>query len=138
MHMQKFPDEKLWPRLLSRKLGGPAMNDFVAWYDILSKIDVDYILDHGTLKDAPTAGPKVTAEVAARMAEFAAVFAVADRINKKLSPNHKGLETFCLGLAPELQVAFLLQLQEKVKNAFRKSYPNAAGQIMGNIIKDSA
>lgn len=137
-HMQYFPDPKGWKRLIERKLGVPAANDFMAWYNILSKIDVDYILEHGELKGQPSADPKTPPEVAKKMAEFAAVFAVTDHLNKKISPNHKGLEKFCLELSPELQVAFLLQLQEPVKRAFRNNYTKAAGTIMGNIIKDSA
>lgn len=136
LHMSMFPDISTWKRLLERKLGTPTANDFWSWHTILSKIDVDYILENGTLKGTPS-DPKVPAEVAKKMAEFAAVFAVTDRLNKKISPNHKGLEKFCTDLAPELRVAFLLQLQEKVKTEFRRHYTKAAGLIMGTIIKDS-
>lgn len=138
LHLQEFPDPKGWGRLLERKLGTPAMNDFMSWYHILSQVDVEHILDQGTLKGKPKGQSKMSEEVAAKMAEFAAVFAVTDRLNKRISGNHAGLEKFCLGLSHELQVAFLLQLQAGTKSAFRNHYPKAAGSIMGNIIKDSA
>ncbi len=137
LQMYEYPDDKDWKRLLERKLGVPAANDFWAWYQILRNIDVDYILDQGVLREPPKHDAKTPAEVAQKMAEFAAVFAVTDRLNKKISPNHKGLEKFTMSLAEELRVAFLLQLREEVKREFRKHYKDAAGKIMGTIIKDS-
>lgn len=137
LHMQMFDDPTTWKRLLERKLGTPTANDFWSWYTILSKVDVDYILENGELNGAPKGDKNTPPEVAKKMAEFAAVFAVTDRLNKKMRSDHKGLEKFATELSPELRVAFLLQLQDKVKTEFRTHYKKAAGTIMGTIIKDS-
>jgi len=136
-HMEIFPDPKGWRAMLSRKLGEGAANDFWVWYTILRSIDVDYILDHGHLREPVKGSDKMPVEVAEKMGEFAAVFAIVDRLNTKLKPNHAGLEKFIDGLSPELRVAFLLQLKDSTKREFRKSYTAAANQIMGGIIKDS-
>ena len=139
LHMQQFQDPKGWKGMLERKLGIPAANDFWGWYTILRLIDVDHLLDTGTLKEpVRPVDSKMPAEVAEKMGEFAAVFAVVDRLNQRIKPNHAGLEKFINGLSPELRVAFLLQLRESTKREFRKHYAAAAGKIMGGIIKDSA
>ena len=136
LHMQEFTDPKGWKSMLSRKLGDGAANDFWSWYTILRKIDVDHILDHGKLKEPVSGHDKLPAEVAQKMGEFAAVFAVVDRLNQKIKPSHAGLEKFVDSLSPELRVAFLLQMKESAKREFRKHYSGAAGQIMAGIIKD--
>jgi hypothetical protein len=136
LHMQEFTDPKGWKSMLSRKLGDAAANDFWSWYTILRKIDVDHILDHGKLKEPVSGHDKLPAEVAQKMGEFAAVFAVVDRLNQKIKASHGGLEKFVDGLSPELRVAFLLQMKEATKREFRKHYAGAAGQIMAGIIKD--
>lgn len=138
LHMQTFKDPKGWKGMLERKLGVGAANTFWAWYTILRKIDVDYILDFGSLKDPVVGTDKMPKEVAEKMSEFAAVFAVADRLNQKIKSNHGGLEKFVDGLSPELRIAFFLQLRDVTKREFRKHYTAAASQIMGGIIKDSA
>lgn len=138
VHMQIFSDPKGWKRMLEHKIGTPAANDFWSWYTILRKIDVDYILDNGTLKDRITGNDKMPAEVAEKMGEFAAVFAVVERLNQKIKAGYAGLEKWIDELSPELRVAFLLQLRENTKREFRRHYGKAAGVIMGGIIKDSA
>jgi len=139
LHMMEFPDPKTWLRTLTRKIGQGAANDFWAWYTVLSKVDVDYILEHGTFKEPiKSDNPKTPLEVVQKMAEFAAVFAVTDRLNKKMSPKYSGLETFIASLAPELRVAFLLQMRDGTKREFRNFYPKASGKIMGTIIKDAS
>lgn len=138
LHMKEFQDPKRWKKMLERKLGVAAANDFWAWYTILRNIDVDFILDNGHLKEKVVGYDKMPAEVAEKMGEFAAVFAIVDRLNTKIKSNHTGLEKFIDGLSPELRVAFLLQLKEQTKREFRKHYQAAAGKIMGGIIKDSA
>ncbi len=137
LHMFEYDSPDLWKRTIERKLGTPVANDFWSWYTILSKIDVDYILEHGTLKESPEVREGMTAEVAQKMAEFAAVFAITDRLNKKIRDDHTGLEKFTTNLSPELRVAFLLQLHDSVKTKFRKYYKTAAGKIMATVIKDS-
>lgn len=138
LHMFRYPDPKGWKATAERKIGSPAGNDFWVWYTILRKIDVDYILEHGELKEPVTATDKMPAAVAEKMGEFAAVFAVVDRLNQKLKSNHAGLEKFIDSLSPELRVAFLLQMKEPTKREFVKHYKKAAGQIMGGIIKDGS
>lgn len=135
LHMWEFPDPIHWQAMLTRKLGEGAANSFWGWYTILRHIDVDHILKHGTLKEPVTAPDKMPAEVAAKLGEFAAVFAVVDRLNVKISANHTGLERFVDSLSPELRVAFLLQMKSSTKSAFGKYYPTVAGQIMGGVIK---
>jgi hypothetical protein len=124
--------------MLIRKLGEGYANDFWIWYTIVRKIDVDYVLQFGSLKEPITGTEKMSADVAQKIGEFAAVFAVVDRLNIKVRGDHAGLETFVDRLSPELRVAFLLQLRGPAKRDFQKHYPRAAAQIMGGIIKDSA
>lgn len=139
LHMREFPNPKTWLRTLTRKIGQAAANDFWAWYEILSKVDVEHILEYGTFKDPiKSDDPKVPLEVVQKMAEFAGVFAVTDRLNRKMSPKHAGLERFIETLSPELRVAFLLQLRDGTKREFRNFYPKASGKIMGTIIKDAS
>jgi hypothetical protein len=134
--MWQFSDSKYWHAMLTRKIGEGAANDFWNWYTILRHIDVDHILQHGALKEPVTVPDKMSADVAAKLGEFAAVFAVVDRLNVSIRKDHAGLERFVDSLSPELRVAFLLQMKPSTKTGFRKEYPVAAGQIMGGIIKD--
>jgi hypothetical protein len=133
MHMWKYPDDE-WPDIIERKLGRHVRADFLAWYKILSKVDVDHILQHGTIRDMPTN------IVEAKMTEFAAVFALTMRLNRKneVRPGWAGIDTFIDNLrqSPELKIAFLLQLHDGARMAFRKHYPKSAGKIMAEIIAD--
>lgn len=138
LFMEVFRNPKDWKGMWERKLGVGVANDLWVFYTIISRIDVDYILAHGKLKEPIVGSSKMPAEVAAKMGEFAAVFAVVDRLNQGVKPGHAGLEDFIDSLSPELRVAFLLQLKESAKKDFVRYYPKAAGQIMGGIVKDSA
>lgn len=134
MHMyRKQPDH--WRAVLSRKIGEPATNDFFVWYDIYRIIDVEYILDNGTVKTPFPTRKDVAAEVTQKMGEFASVFAVAQKLNQKITPQHKGLERWIDSLSPELRVAFRLQLNKKTADDFGKFYAKSAGLIMSTIIK---
>lgn len=137
LQMREFPDDKTWKRLMERKIGVAAANDFWNYYSILRFVDVDYILDNGALKERPKSTEKLPQEVADKMGQFAAVFAVTQRLNQEVKPGWNGLERFVDSLGEELRVAFLLQLREKMKTDFRKYYKNAAGKIMATIIKDA-
>jgi len=135
LHMWKFHDEKEWPAILERKLGAAVKADFLAWYNILSKIDVDYILMNGEIKNMPSGA------VERKMAEFASVFALTMRMNQKggVQPGWTGIEKFIDNLkdSPELKVAFLLQIRDEMRREFRKHYKSAAGKLMGSVIADA-
>lgn len=138
LHMYKYPLDTEWKEILERKIGTPAANDFWVWYSIYRNIDVEYILDHGRLSSAIVAPQGTPTDVAERLGEFAAVFAVVDYLNKHVPPGRKGIEPFIDKLPPEMRVAFLLQFNEKAKAEFRKHYPTIAGRIMGTIVKGGA
>lgn len=139
MHMYRQASTH-WKPILERKIGEPATNDFLVWFNIYRKIDVDFILENGRLKE-PLAdevgadGKKLPQEVVNKLGEFASVFAVVERLNRKIRHDHKGLEKFIDGLSPELRVAFKLQLTKKTNDDFQKFYQKASGQIMAGIIK---
>lgn len=135
IHMQHYPDPKGWKGLLERKIGPSTATTFWSWYTILSKVDVDYILREGKLHSIDVSTYK-DADVAKAMAEFAAVFAVIERLRNDYKAGHKGLERFLGELTPELQAAFLLQFPKDVRSRFRRDYPTAAGKILASIIKD--
>lgn len=139
LHMYRQPS-KNWRPILERKIGEPATNDFFVWYNIYRKIDVDHILDHGRLKES--VGPEtdgngntIPTKVTQKLGEFASVFAVVERLNRKIHSTHDGLERWIDSLSPELRVAFKLQLNKKANDDFQKFYKKAAGQIMAGIIK---
>lgn len=136
LHMWKYPDDNAWADIIERKLGKAVRNDFLAWHKILSKIDVDYILQYGRVRDMPTG------IVEKKMTEFAAIFALSMHLNKKngVQPGWPGIDAFVDWLrdSPELKVAFLLQLSQPARSAFRKMYKTAAGKIMADIIADAA
>lgn len=131
MHMWKYPETD-WPAIMERKVGKAAKADFMLWYDVLSHIDTDHILNHGFIKDMPTELVK------RKMSEFAAVFALTMRMNQKngVQPGWAGLDKFIdtLASSPELKVAFLLQINNEMRRDFRKHYTSTAGKIMGAII----
>lgn len=139
LHMYRQPSAQ-WKPILDRKIGEPATNDFLVWFNIYRKIDVDFILDNGRMKEPigpeqDSEGKTIPQDVLNKLGEFASVFAVVERLNRKIRSDHGGLERWIDGLSPELRVAFKLQLTKKTNDDFQKFYPKASGQIMAGIIK---
>jgi len=122
-------DEKVWKEILTLKVGAAIANNHWAWYEILRKIDVDHILQTGTVKDEPTK------DAEKRKFNYAAVFAVSQTLNKKgIKDSMTGLPIFVENLEKEMRVAFLVQLPKNLRANLGKTFPKAASMMMEQLI----
>lgn len=132
--MYMHPPTK-WKAIIERKVGMGVANDFWVWYSILRNIDVDYLLEHGTLKEPVAASGDTPLEVARKLGEFAAVFAVTDRLNVEVKPQYAGIPRFVDELSAELRTAVLLQLNQKAREAFKKVFATTSALIVKGIVQ---
>lgn len=132
MYMQ--PQTK-WKAIIERKVGVGAANDFWVWFSILRNIDVDHLLEHGTLKEPITVSANTPVAVAKKLGEFASVFAVTERLNVEVKPKYVGISRFVDELSAELRTAVLLQLTPKAQMAFKRVFPTTAALIVGQIVQ---
>jgi hypothetical protein len=117
-----------WKGIVARKLGDPVANDFWAWFEIISKVDVQGILINGTLP--VLADPKKT-----RMTQFACVYAVSQVLNKDgVSKKHTGLAVLVDSLEADMRVAFLVQLSGKLRADIAKLFPHVASTVMKDLV----
>lgn len=120
-----------WKGIVARKLGEPVANDFWAWFEIISKIDVEALLTTGLL---PVSG-KSKEPNATRMTQYAAVFATAQYLNRGgVHKKHKGLPKLVEDLEADMRVAFLVQLSSSTRSQIASVFPSAANTVMKELI----
>jgi hypothetical protein len=118
-----------WEGIVARKCGTSIANDFWAWYEIVSKIDVQKLLRTGNL-------PVIKDDAERRMQQYAAIFAVAQELNNKgVKKEYVGIEALtATGLDPEMRVALVIQLSMKARTAISSMFPAAANYMLGDLI----
>ena len=114
--------------IIGRKCGKATSKEWVAWTDVLSKVDSKEILETGALPDA--SGQFV----------YAACYAVAHYVNKTktFSKTWKGFEKFVNTLPSEMRMAFLVQLRQSKINAAVKAFPGLGSLLLGKIVGDAS
>lgn len=121
-----------WKGIISRKVGDHVANDFWAWYRIISEIDVQSILRTGHFAQHGEADAR-------RMQQYAAVFAVAQELNRGgVKPTYKGLEIWIPNLDPEMRIALIVQLSRKVRMDISSEFPNAGDELLADYVTTAA
>jgi len=117
-----------WKGIVSRKLGEHIGSDFWAWYQIISKVDVDAILIRG---DMATTGDSA----AVRMQQYAAVFRIAQKLNQDgVKPAYVGLGAWVPQIAPEMRVALIIQLSTKSRTSIATIFPKTATDMLAEYV----
>ena len=120
-----------WKGIVGRKVGDHVANDFWAWYQIISQVDVQSILRTGQLASHGDAASR-------RMQQYAAVFAVAQELNRNgVKPTYKGLETWIPNVDPEMRIALIVQLSRKVRTDIAAEFPNAGDELLADYVTTS-
>lgn len=116
---EKIGSRKNWEEAVDRKCGEGVGAKFWAWYEILSKIDIEHVLRYGN--GVPSDD----------LAQFATIWAVMDHLHqtKKLPASAPGLEHFLVNTAPEMRIAAWAHMSPKIRPWFAKNCPNAASLI---------
>jgi excisionase family DNA binding protein len=97
---------------------GGVGEKFWAWHDILSRIDVNRILDFGDVVPAN------------QLEEFASVWAVIGELrSRKKLPKARGLDKYLLALSPEIRTAVWAQLPTSMRAWFSTECPNTSAAI---------
>lgn len=117
-----------WKGIISRKCGDAVSNDFWAWHEIISKVEVDKILTTGNVSFSGDPSDR-------RMQQFAAVYAVAIRLNTSgVKPTYTGLEQLVKGIDAEMRVALIVQLKSKVRIDIASIFPGTADEMMSDLV----
>lgn len=128
--MYAYPDaeetscgEANWKSVVSRKCGNDVGADFWAWYSILRTIDAAHILQHGRTTNQP-------------IETYAAVYVVARHLNVNGFPDAApGLLGFISGMAPEMHVAFMMQLDRNRRGQLSAKHPDVAALLMKAVVR---
>jgi hypothetical protein len=126
-----------WKQIVSEKCGEPVSKDFWAWFKIIRKVDVQKVLRSGSIDAVQGDDGKTTDK---RMAEFAAVFAIAQELNNNgVKKEYSGLNTLFdnankAGVSKEMRVALAVQLKRDVRTQIAKMFTKAADQMMEVLI----
>lgn len=121
-----------WKDVVSRKCGQPVSNDFWAWYEIISQVDVDKILTTGDVQFASSGAER-------RMKQFAAIYAVALRLNNSgVQPNYVGLAGLMDALDAEMRVAIVVQLKMRVRIDIATMFSDTADVMMSDLVQIDA
>lgn len=129
-----------WKTIVAEKCGDPVSKDFWGWYKIIRKVDVDKLLKTGII-DAMTDDDGKQADK--RMAEFAALFAIAQELNTRgVKPTYVGLDVLFdnsnkSGISKEMRVALAVQLKREVRTQIARQFKRAADQMMEILVPTS-
>jgi hypothetical protein len=118
-----------WKTIVALKLGDHVANDFWAWHEILSSIDVEGILT-GAKKFDNSGDPSER-----RMRQYAAIFALATWLNTHpIKPTYTGLLDWITSVDPEMQIALIVQLKSTVRTKIAEVFPEVADELMAELI----
>jgi hypothetical protein len=118
--------EQLYAVIVGEKVGHAVGNDFLGWYEIVRKVDISRLLEEGIIDGVG---------MDAHALQYAAVFALCNKLNTtRIKPAMTGLPIFLELLSPEMQVAFLMQLQVSKRAEIASVFPGTATKIMNNLI----
>jgi len=118
-----------WKGIVDRKCGSHIGNDFWAWYQVISKVDIKGILSGSSRLQQGSDNDR-------RMSQFAAIFAISQELNLRgVKAEYIGLPTFVTDLDPEMRVAFVVQISQKVRVSISTMFPAAANTMMAQIVQ---
>jgi AAA domain (dynein-related subfamily) len=127
-----------WKTIVAEKCGDPVSKDFWAWYKIIRRVDVDVVLRTGSIDASIKGDDGKPADK--RMAEFATIFAVAQRLNTQgVKKEYVGLNNLFdnqnkNGISKEMRVALAVQLKREVRTQIAKLFTKAADQMMEVLV----
>lgn len=117
-----------WEVMIAAKCGEAASKDFIAWYTICSRIDVELLLTKGELDH--TLGDEDAAIV-----HYAAIFALAQYLNNNPpKKSHVGVVAYLNTLHPEHRVALLTQLSSSARTRLAKTLPATASILLSDLV----
>lgn len=118
------PKLENWKDAVNRKCGPGVGEKFWAWHQILSKVDVQRILDYGDYKPEN------------QMAEFASVWAVlAELRTRKKLPKTRGLDLYLMSLSAEIRTAVWAQMPNTLRKWFSEECPKTSADINKNAVR---
>jgi hypothetical protein len=125
-HLHVTTDTARWTNVVERKCGSGVKNQWVAWFKILSKIDVPKILQTGSVE--------VTGDNAA-MFQYACIFAVSRHLTQnQISSKWTGLEKFVNDLQGEYRIALLAQLPPGKRGSLANKLPQVGKLLMQDLV----
>lgn len=149
VHMNEFPDpfEDLfgsgtkdnWRQIVAEKCGAPVSKDFWGWFKIIRQIDVKELLETGKINKIMLVDDEKK-PVDKRMAQFAAIFAIASELNTKgVKKTHVGLDYIFDssnkdGIEKEMRIALAVQLSRPARTEIGKLFPKAANELLSQIV----
>lgn len=117
-----------WKVIVDLKCGEHVGNDFWAWYNVVSRVNVKKLLMEGVLEHNLSGTDT-------NMLEYAAVFAVTQELNTKgVKPTYTGLEQYAKTMRPEMQVAMVSQLNVAARGALATHHAGAADILMQHLV----
>jgi hypothetical protein len=149
VHMKEFPDpfedvfgngmKNNWQQIISEKCGGPVSKDFWGWFKIIRQINVKELLETGKINKVMLVDDEKK-PVDKRMAQFAAIFAIASELNTRgVKKTYTGLDYIFDsnnkdGIEKEMRIALSVQLSRPVRADIGKMFPKAANELMSQIV----
>lgn len=149
VHFNEFPEpfedtfgdgaKDNWRQVVAEKCGDPVSKDFWGWYKIIRQINVKELLETGKIKKLMLLDDNKK-PVDHRMAQFAAIFAIASELNTKgVKKTHQGLDLIFDennpdGIEKEMRIALAVQLARPVRNDIGKMFPKAANEMLAQIV----
>ena len=134
----KTGDKDNWKTIVAEKCGDPVSKDFWGWYKIIRNVDVDTVLRTGVIDTSVKDADGKPADK--RMAEFATIFAVAQKLNNQgVKKEYVGLNTLFdnnnkNGISKEMRVALAVQLKRAVRTQIASMFTKAADQMMAVLV----
>lgn len=128
----RYEEESVWSEILALKLGSSVAADIMAYHDIYSRVDVPYLLENGV-----PAKQASMSDSDRRRHGYAAVFAIASHLNhmKALTKaKAPGLPVFIEKMRREVRMAFLMQLDPKVRARIIKLWPEEGKQLLESLV----
>lgn len=127
-----------WKTIVAEKCGDPVSKDFWGWYKIIRNVDVDTVLRTGVIDSSVKGDDGQPADK--RMAEFATIFAVSQRLNNQgVKKEYVGLNTLFdnsnkNGISKEMRIALAVQLKRNVRTQIASMFTKAADQMMAVLV----
>lgn len=149
VHFEEFPDpfedifgngaKNNWQQIVAEKCGIPVSKNFWGWYKIIRQINVKDLLETGKINQVMLVDDN-KAPVDKRMAQFAAIFAIASELNTKgVKKSYVGLDYIFDasnkdGIEKEMRIALAVQLSRSVRTEIGTMFPKAANEMLSQII----
>jgi hypothetical protein len=126
-HFYHTKDDTRWTSIVERKCGTGVKNQWVAWFKILSKVNVQEILSTGIIN--------TPSDEEAHMFQYACIFAMARYLSQNpISKGWSGLTKFAESLKGEFRIAFIVQIAGHKRTQIAKEYPEAMKVLMKDLI----